>query len=118
MATHNEFGKAAEEMAVNYLREKGYEILHRNWKYSRYEIDIIAKKDDLLRIIEVKSRQSNEAHFPEENVSKNKFRFLTRAAEEFLEQNKEYKDLRFEVLSIISHPTREPEFLLIEDVWL
>jgi len=55
MALHNEFGKEAEQMAVNYLVESGYEILHCNWRYSRYEIDIIAKKNELLRIIEVKA---------------------------------------------------------------
>ena len=54
MASHNELGKEAEQMAVNYLTQKGYTILHCNWRHSRYEIDIIAMKDKLLRIIEVK----------------------------------------------------------------
>ena len=61
MASHNQLGKEAEQMAVSYLTTKGYEILHCNWRYSHYEIDIIAIKNELLRIIEVKSLKSSAA---------------------------------------------------------
>ena len=61
-------------MAVSYLTKKGYEILHCNWRYSRYEIDIIAIKNELLRIIEVKSLKSSELKYPEESVTKKKFK--------------------------------------------
>ena len=118
MASHNRLGKEAEQMAVNYLKEKGYEILHCNWRYSRYEIDIIAIKKELLRIIEVKSLKSSDHRYPEESVTKKKFKHLLKAADEFLFQNQQYRHVQFDILSIVLNPDKEPEYFLIEDVFL
>jgi len=117
MASHNQLGKEGEQLAVNYLVEKGYEILHRNWRHLHYEIDIIAKKNDLLRIIEVKALKSRGINFPEQSVTKKKFRYLLNAADEFLFHNQQYRHVQFDILSITLHPTNEPEFFLIEDVF-
>ena len=118
MALHNELGKEAEQIAVNYLIESGYEILHCNWRYSRYEIDIIAKKNELLRIIEVKALKTSALRYPEESVTKKKFKYLLKAADEFLFQNPQYHHVQFDILSIVLNPEKEPEFFLIEDVFL
>ena len=118
MAEHNLTGKKAEILAAEWLIDNGYEILHRNWRYSHYEIDIIARKNNLLTIIEVKSRKDYGEIRPEENVNKRKFRMLAKAADEFLFQNPEYKDLRFCVLAINLYTDRDPEFFLIEDVFM
>jgi putative endonuclease len=118
MASHNQLGKDAEQLAVDYLVEKGYEILHRNWRHSYYEIDIIAKKNELLRIIEVKALKSVGINFPEQGVTKKKFRYLLNAADEFLFQHQEYRHVQFDILSITLHPAKDPEFFLIEDVFL
>ena len=118
MALHNELGKEAEEMAVNYLVKNGYEILHCNWRYSRYEIDIIAKKNDLLKIVEVKSLQSSAIRYPEHSVTKKKFKDLLKAADEFLFRHRQYRHVQFDILSIIVSPHKPPEFFLIEDVFL
>jgi putative endonuclease len=118
MASHNQLGKEAEQMAVSYLSKNGYEILHCNWRYSRYEIDIIAIKDQLLRIIEVKSLKSTDVRLPEESVTKKKFRNLVRAAGEFLFQNQQYRHVQFDILSIVLNHENDPEYFLIEDVYL
>jgi len=118
MASHNQLGKEAEQMAVDYLTKNGYEILHCNWRYSHYEIDIIAIKDRLLRIVEVKSLTSSHLRQPEESVTKKKFRYLVRAADEFLFQNQQYRHVQFDILSIVLHREKEPEYFLIEDVYL
>lgn len=118
MASHNQLGKEAEQMAVNYLTKNGYEILHCNWRYSRYEIDIIATKNKLLRIIEVKSLKSSQLRHPEESVTKKKFKYLLRAADEFLFQNQQYRNVQFDILSIVVSRQKEPEYFLIEDVFL
>lgn len=118
MASHNQLGKEAEQMAVNYLSKNGYEILHCNWRYSRYEIDIIAIKDQLLRIIEVKSLKSTDVRRPEESVTKKKFRYLVKAADEFLFQNQQYRHVQFDILSIVLNRENDPEYFLIEDVYL
>lgn len=118
MANHNETGKDGEELAENFLKEKGFEILHRNWRHSHFEIDIIAIKNNLLHIIEVKSRNSWQRVYPEENVTKRKFKCLLNAADEYLYQHPEYRHVQFNILSVILYKHRDPEFFLIEDVYL
>jgi len=53
--SNKEIGIFGENMAISHLSELGYEIMHRNWRYKHLEIDIIASKDKLLHIIEVKT---------------------------------------------------------------
>ena len=118
MAGHNELGKDGEQLALGWLREKGSEILHCNWRYSHFEIDIIAKKDGLLHMVEVKSRNYFPGAYPEESVTKKKFAFIKRAAEQFLYLHPEYRHIQFDVLSITLHKSGEPEFFFIEDVFL
>jgi putative endonuclease len=118
MASHNQLGKEAEQMAVSYLTKKGYEILYCNWRHSHYEIDIIAIKNELLRIIEVKSLKSSQLRYPEESVTKKKFKYLLKAADEFLFQNQQYRHVQFDILSIVLDRENEPEYFLIEDVFL
>ena len=65
MADHNDLGKLGEELAVNYLTGKGYEILERNWRNIHKEIDIIAKDGKFLVIVEVKTRKSDEYGAPD-----------------------------------------------------
>lgn len=72
MATHNDFGAKAEKFAKSYLLENNYEILETNYRFGKAEIDIIAKKDDLLIIVEVKARQYNSLKQPFEAVNKKK----------------------------------------------
>ena len=118
MAQHNDLGKEGEALALEFLRKNDFEILHCNWRFARYEIDIIAKKHGLLHIMEVKSRHFFPGAFPEESVTKKKFNFLKKAAEEFLYQHPEYKDIRFNILSITLFTDKDPEFFLIQDVFI
>ena len=118
MAPHNALGKLGEKLAVNWLIEKGYQILHQNWRYSWYEIDIIAKKEDTLHIIEVKVRKHSPFGFPEESVSKKKFRKLKKATEEFLLRNPQYRWLEYGIVAITFFTDREPEYLFFQDVYL
>lgn len=117
MASHNDFGKEGEEMAVGWLCERGYVILDRNWRYSHYEIDIVATKNGTLHFIEVKTRKGNFFGFPEQNVKKKKFRDMQRAADEFLFRNPGYKWVQYDILSITLFEDKELEFFLLEDVY-
>jgi len=116
MASHIELGKQGEQLAEEYLIKKGYTILHRNWRYSHYEIDIVALKNKTLQFIEVKLRQNYST--PEESVSKKKIKYLLQAADEFLFRNKEYKNFQLNILAITMKRTEDPEFFFIEDVYL
>lgn len=59
MADHNDLGKLAEDLAVQFLQENGYKILVRNFRYQKAEIDIIAEKDHLIIVTEVKARSTD-----------------------------------------------------------
>jgi putative endonuclease len=118
MAVHTELGKYGEQLAEKYLTEKGYKILYRNWRHSHYEIDVIAIRNDLLRIIEVKVRSTNNYGLPEENVTKKKLKFLLQATDAFLFKNPLYRNFQIDILSITLRQNAEPEYFLIEDVYL
>jgi putative endonuclease len=117
MAQHNTAGKEGEALAAAYFRKKGYDILHQNWRYSRYEIDLIALHHTTLHFIEVKLRNSKSFGMPEEKVTPKKFRFLSLAADEFLNQHPQYKYIQFDILSINKTGFDEPEYFLIEDIY-
>ena len=76
MAKHTDTGKVGEELAVNYFSQNGYVILHKNWRHSHWEVDIIATKDNLLHFIEVKTRTTKKFGLPEESVTKKKIQNL------------------------------------------
>jgi putative endonuclease len=118
MASHIDFGKLGEKLAEDFLIDKGYTIMHRNWRHSRYEIDVVALKNELPHFIEVKTRSSNEFGEPEDSVSKKKIRFLLQAADEFLFQNPQYTNFQIDILSITIRFQDEPQYFFIEDVYL
>ena len=76
MATHNDTGKKGEELAKSFLIEKGYEILASNYRYKKAEIDLIAKKENILAIIEVKTRTSIDYGAPESFVNNKKIKLI------------------------------------------
>jgi putative endonuclease len=118
MAHHNLTGSLGEQMAVKYLLDKGYTIIHRNWRHGNWEVDIIANKKNTLHFIEVKTRRTSTFGYPEDDVSKNKIRYLMCAAEEFLLLYPEWKSIQFDILSITIERNKEVQFFLIEDVAL
>jgi putative endonuclease len=118
MALHNELGKTGEELAVSWLLQNGYEILHRNWRYSYYELDMVARKDKFLHFVEVKTRNYSRVGYPEDDVTKKKFKRLQRAADEWLFQHPGHPWIQYDILSIILHKDKEPEYFFMEDVFL
>ncbi len=118
MAKHNLLGSNGEKLAAKWLIEHGYKILHRNWRYSYLEIDIIAIKDGKLRIIEVKTRESAAYGYPEKAVTKKKFKRLQVAADQFLFLNPGFKWMFYDVLAITFMKGGTPEYFLLEDVFI
>ena len=100
MASHNELGKEGEEKAAQWLVTKGFTLLHRNWRHSYHEIDIIATKGKFLHFIEVKARKASSLGNPEDSVTKKKFKNLQKAANEFLFLNPGYNWIQYDILSI------------------
>lgn len=118
MANHNNTGKKGELLAVDYFKAKGFIVLHTNWRYAHYEVDIIASKEDILHFIEVKARRSTKFGLPEESVSNKKLENIINAADEFLHRHPGWKRVQFDVLSITFTPDGKTEYFFIEDVYL
>jgi len=96
-------GVNGELLAKTYLEKKGYVILERNWRYKKYEIDIIAQKPDLIVFVEVKTRKNDTFGEPQIFVSKQKQGFLIKAAQQYLEENNILLESRFDIIAITSH---------------
>ncbi len=118
MASHNELGKEGEEMAARWLKENGFDLLHRNWRHSHYEIDIVATKGKFLHFVEVKARKASPFGYPEDSVTRKKFKNLQKAADEYLFLNPGHSWISYDILSITLHGDKEAEYFFIEDVYL
>ena len=101
MAEHNELGQRGEKVAQSFLLEKGYKILHVNWRNRKAEIDIIAMDGDTLVFVEVKTRQSNLYGDPENAVNFKKQRRLIHAANAYVSKYRIENDARFDIVSIL-----------------
>ncbi len=116
MAHHNTTGTLGEKMALQYLLEKGFIILHQNWRHTHWEVDIIASHNQTLHFIEVKTRRTKKFGYPEEDVTKKKLTNLINASEEFLYLYPEWKRIQFDILSITLIRSQPMEYFFIEDV--
>ncbi len=116
MADHNDLGNKGEDLAANLLEQKGYEVLHRNWRWGRYEIDIVAQQKDVLVIAEVKTRQSNYFGEPEEFVSRAQQKRLVESANAYMEKHGVDLEARFDIISII-YNSRQRKVHHIEDAF-
>ena len=105
-------------MAVQYLQQNGFVLLHQNWRHGHWEVDVIAHKSNVLHFIEVKTRRTKKFGHPEESVNKKKIQNLVNASEEYLYLNPEWKRIQFDVLSITILKNQPAEYFLIEDVYL
>lgn len=117
MALHNELGRKGEQLAEDYLSTLGYEILFRNWRHGRYEIDIVTAKNNVLHFIEVKTRSNNHFGHPEASIDRRKLRRMVHAGAKYLDYYPQWKRIQFDVLSI-SCIDNEVKYFLIEDVYL
>jgi putative endonuclease len=117
MAAHHEFGRAGEQMAAEWLEQRGFHIIFRNWKFRRYEVDIIASRAGILHMIEVKSRHDDLFGKPEDWVNYKKGRHLLSAGEAFQHQYPEWMLIQYDIVSILLTGDGKPDLFFIEDVY-
>ncbi len=104
MAEHNEVGKIGERLARAFLMKLGFEIFGQNYHILQGELDIIAKKDNRLHFVEVKSikvRNLDDIHVltvrPEDNLTKEKWRKLIITLESYLQSHHVPRETRYQV---------------------
>lgn len=103
-------GALGENIAESFLRNRGFEILDRNYRKKWGEIDIVAKKKDFFRFVEVKtikaglptnvSRETSDSYRPEENVHPQKLRRIHRAIQTYLLERKIDADWQIDVVTV------------------
>jgi putative endonuclease len=113
MATHNDFGKKAEDLAVEFLRKNGYTILVRNFRFQKAEIDIIAEMNHQIVIVEVKARSTDAFMLPQEAVTKTKIKSIVSAANHYMEEFDKHQEVRFDIITVLPD---ERKNLIIEHI--
>lgn len=93
-------GINGENLAANYLVKNGYSLLERNYRHKHSEIDIIAKKEQIIVFVEVKARNSSSFGNPEEAVNGKKIKKIIEGAENYIYDNNWLGRIRFDIISV------------------
>lgn len=112
----DELGKYGELLAYKFLKNKGYDLLEQNWVYNKLEIDLIAKYDSKIIIVEVKTRESNYVGEPWEAVTIGKQKRIIKASNEYILEKEIDLEVRFDIISII-HNQKETKIEHLEDAF-
>lgn len=102
MSEHNRIGAEGENIATNFLIQKGYEIITRNWRFGPKEIDIVARDGETMVFVEVKTRSTLAFELPQEAVTKKKMKNLVEAADAYLTQNNISLESRFDIVGVLN----------------
>jgi len=110
-------GRLGEDIATAFLESKGYEILERNWRWLRIEVDIIVMKDNTLTVVEVKTRTSNQYGDPDYFDDDRKLAILLDAAAHYAEKISHTWSIGIDIVGILLHKDGSHSLKHIEDVY-
>jgi putative endonuclease len=99
-AEHLKQGEDAEAACCNYLMSRGLKLVGKNFSCRQGEIDIIMYDQGMLVFVEVRFRKNNNYGGGLESITATKQQRLRKAAELYLQQNNQYKNARFDVVSM------------------
>ncbi|MHC1741140.1 MAG: YraN family protein [Anaerolineaceae bacterium] len=97
-------GRWGEDQAALYIVNNGLEVLEKNYRVAEGEIDLIAKENDILVFIEVKTRTSGDFGFPEEAITEKKLEHIHEVVEKYLASHSENSNWRIDVIAIQGKP--------------
>ncbi|WP_034042649.1 YraN family protein [Wocania ichthyoenteri] len=106
MAQHNELGKKGEQLAVDFLLKNGYDIIERNYRFDKAEVDIIAQKKEVLAIVEVKTRSTTDFGNPQDFVKPKQIQRLVKAVDEYVTVNDLDVEVRFDIVAIVKEKNK------------
>lgn len=101
MADHNDLGKQGEQLAIEYLQAKGFRILETNYRYQKAEVDIIAIKEKILAVIEVKTRSSKAFGNPEDFLKRGQIERIVNAVDYYIQSKQLDVEVRFDIIAIV-----------------
>ena len=95
-----EIGARGEDIAMAWLRERGYYIVERNWRIGHHEIDIIAQHFDTLHFVEVKTRKSGSWQSAYDSIDEQKIRSMRRGAAYYRATRRPRRNIQFDLIAI------------------
>lgn len=102
MVTRHDKGMEGEELAARYLKERGIEVITRNFRCPIGEIDMVGRHGKTVVFIEVRSRTDSRFGLPQESITRSKQKRLTRLAQWYLKRfGLEREPARFDVVAIL-----------------
>ena len=107
MDSHNKLGRLGENIAKDFLKQRGFIIIAMNWRHLHYEIDIIARHQNILVFVEVKTRSTFKYGFRDESIDHKKENRLREAAEIYIEHKDLHNEIRFDIVSIVKNNFEE-----------
>ncbi len=107
MSEHYDLGRKGEDEAVQYLENKGYYIMHRNWRSGKRELDIVARDGNEVAFVEVKTRRNTNFGRPEEAVDNRKIRRIVASADAYVRKYAVDLPIRFDIITVVG---AEPPF--------
>lgn len=112
-------GQMGEELAVQYLERRGWEIVGRNIRHGRGEVDIIASKGPILTFVEVKCRRDDGMGHPMEAITRSKRLEVARVARGWVRGRTIPPGtlIRFDAIGVIYGNDRGPELIHVQDAW-
>jgi putative endonuclease len=117
MAKHYELGKAGEQLAKAHLISKDYTILETNFRIGKLELDIIAEKEGILIIIEVRTRTTNWYLEPEATIGYHKIKHLVQATQGYIKMMHWSGETRFDIIAITGSPDGNYQLDHFEDAF-
>ena len=116
MGNHNHFGRLGEQIAKDFLIQKGFKIHVCNYRYLKSEVDIIAQKGGILTIVEVKTRTGGFTEDITSIINKRKIDLLVKAADHYVQDNVLDVEVRFDVITVLK---KDSEFTVehLEDAF-
>ena len=117
MAAHNELGAWGEHVAADYLQQKGYTIVERDWHSGHRDIDIIALDENVIVFVEVKTRRNRMFGEPEDAIDYMKLRNLRAAINHYIKFKHLSQDIRLDAITVVGTPDgNEPEISHLQDI--
>lgn len=118
MAAPHELGRRGEDLAAEWLQERGWELLERNFRLGHKEIDIVARRDDLVAFVEVKTRAGLGWGHPFESITRAQRREIARVATAWIDRHGPRGCLyRFDAIAVLWAAGREPVVEHLEGAW-
>jgi putative endonuclease len=114
--TNQELGVFGEQLAFQFLRERNYEVIDRNYRFGHLEVDLICNFGGKLIVVEVKTRQTAEIGEPWRAVTRSKQRQIIKVANAYIFQNDIHIETQFDIISIV-HNNFRTDIEHIEDAF-